>query len=171
MNIIVGMIRPETNCARNDASYSFSFSSAKVRSIACWRPKTLTRSWPEKVSSMWALSLPVLRHWAMNWPCERFMILAVTNIETGTETSAISASSGEIQNIVDSTATTVSSEVSSWLIVCCRVWLTLSMSLVTRLSSSPRGCWSKYSSGSALTLSSTSPRIRRTVFWTTSLSR
>ena len=95
----------------------------------------------------------------------------MTTIEIGTEISAISASSGEIQNIIASTATTVSREVSSWLIVCCRVWLMLSMSLVTRLSSSPRGCWSKYSSGSALTLSSTSERIRRTVFWTTSLSR
>ena len=71
------------------------------------------------------------------------MIRPVTSIDSGTETSAISASSGEIQNIIDSTATTVSSEVSSWLSVCCRVWLTLSMSLVTRLSSSPRGCRSK----------------------------
>ena len=61
----------------------------------------MTSAWPEKVSSMCALSLPVRRHWAMNWPCERFMIRAVTNIETGTETSAISASSGEIQNIID----------------------------------------------------------------------
>ena len=33
----------------------------------------------------------------------------------------------------------VSSEVRSWLIVCCSVWEMLSMSLVTRLSSSPRG--------------------------------
>ncbi len=58
-------------------------------------------------------------------------------------TSATSASSGEIQNIIASTATTVISDVSSWLIVCCRVVLTLSMSLVTRLSSSPRGERSK----------------------------
>ena len=120
---------------------------------------------------MCALSLPVRRHWAMNWPCDRFMIRWVTNIDSGTETSAISASSGEIHSIIESTATTVSSEVSSWLIVCCRVWLMLSMSLVTRLISSPRGCLSKYSSGSALTLSSTSERIRRTVPCTTSLSR
>ena len=47
-----------------------------------------------------------------------------------------------------STPTTVSSEVSSWLSVCCSVCAMLSMSLVTRLSSSPRGCWSKYASGS-----------------------
>ena len=92
---------------------------------------------------MCALSAPVRRHWATNMPCERFMIARVTSSESGTETSAISASSGEIQNIIASTATTVSSEVISWLIVCCRVWLTLSMSLVTRLSSSPRGERSK----------------------------
>ncbi len=71
----------------------------------------------------------------MTWP--------VTTIVIGTATSATSASTGEIQIIMPSTASTVSSEVSSWLIVCWRLWLTLSMSLVTRLSSSPRGCLSK----------------------------
>ena len=64
-------------------------------------------------------------------------------IVTGTVTSATSASCQEIVNIMTTTKTTVSSEVRSWLIVCCSDWLTLSMSLVTRLSSSPRGCWSK----------------------------
>ena len=63
----------------------------------------MTSAWPEKVSSMCALSRPVRRHWSMNWLCERFMIRPVTTIEIGTETSAISASSGEIQNIIAST--------------------------------------------------------------------
>ena len=44
----------------------------------------------------------------------------MTQIDTGIVTSAISASSGEITNIIVTTPTTVSSEVSSWLIVCCR---------------------------------------------------
>ncbi len=69
-------------------------------------------------------------------------------------TSAITASSGEIENIIVSTPTTVSSEVSSWLSVCCSVCAMLSMSLVTRLSSSPRGWPSKYGSGSRLSFSS-----------------
>ena len=73
MNIIVGMIRPLTNCAPNDASYSFSFSSAKVSSTSAWRPNTLTSAWPEKVSSMWELSRPVRRHWSMNMPWLRCM--------------------------------------------------------------------------------------------------
>ena len=72
---------------------------------------------------MWALRRPVRRHCWTNIPCERFIDRAVTSIETGTDTSATSASSGEIQNIIASTATTVSTEVSSWLIVCCRDWL------------------------------------------------
>ena len=92
---------------------------------------------------MCAFSVPVRRHCSTNIPCERAITALVTSIEIGTETSATSASSGEIQNIIESTASTVSNEVSSWLIVCCNVWLTLSMSLVTRLSSSPRGCRSK----------------------------
>ena len=53
-------------------------------------------------------------------------------------TSAIRASSGETTNIMISTPTTVSSAVSSWLSVCCIDWAMLSMSLVTRLRSSPR---------------------------------
>ena len=92
---------------------------------------------------MCALRAPVRRHCCTNSPCERFITCRATSIVSGTETRATIASSGEIQNIIPSTATTVSSEVSSWLIVCWRVWLTLSMSLVTRLSSSPRGCRSK----------------------------
>ena len=143
MNIIVGMISPLTNCAPNDASYSLSFSSAKVRSTSSWRPNTLTSAWPEKVSSMWALSWPVRRHWSMNMPWLRFITAPVTTIVTGTVTSATSASCQEIENIITTTKTTVSNEVSSWLMVCCSDWLMLSMSLVTRLSSSPRGCLSK----------------------------
>ena len=64
----------------------------------------------------------------------------MTTIDTGIVTSAMTASSGEMTNIMTSTPTTVSSEVSSWLIVCCRLVEMLSMSLVTRLSTSPRGC-------------------------------
>ena len=71
------------------------------------------------------------------------MIARVAANETGTLTRATSASSGEIHSIIASTATTVISDVSSWLIVCCSVVLMLSMSLVTRLSSSPRGERSK----------------------------
>ena len=57
--------------------------------------------------------------------------------------SEITASSGLIQNIITSTPMTVSIEVISWVSVCCRVLEMLSMSLVTRLSRSPRGCVSK----------------------------
>ena len=67
----------------------------------------------------------------------------VMNTDTGTVTSAMTASTGEIQNITASTPMMVSSEVSSWLRVCCRVCATLSMSLVARLSTSPRDCRSK----------------------------
>ena len=137
------MISPLTNCAPNDAVYSSSFSSAKRASASRRRPKTLTRSWPEKVSSMCALSVPVRRHWVTNRPCDRDITCLVSISEIGTEARATSASTGEIQSIIPSTATTVSSDVISWLIVCCSVWLMLSMSLVTRLSSSPRGCRSK----------------------------
>ena len=67
----------------------------------------------------------------------------VTRTDSGTEMSATTASSGEMITIIVSTPTSVSSELSSWLMVCCIVCWTLSMSFVTRLSSSPRGLLSK----------------------------
>ena len=99
------------------------------------------------------------------------MTRPLTTTVSGTVTSATTASSGEIHSIIPTTPSTVSSEVSSWLSVCCSVWLRLSMSLVTRLSSSPRGCWSVYASGSRWSLAATSSRSRKTVRCTASLSR
>ncbi len=71
------------------------------------------------------------------------MTRPATTVVTGMLTRATSDSTGEIENIMTSTNTTVSSEVNAWLSVCCRLWAMLSMSLVTRLSSSPLGCLSK----------------------------
>ncbi len=94
MNIITGITRPLRNCALKPASCRASLRSAKAASASAWRPKTRTSSWPENVSSMWALRCPVERHWLMNCPCDRFMTARATSIEIGTETSAMSASSG-----------------------------------------------------------------------------
>ena len=46
---------------------------------------------------------------------------------------------GLISSIITSTPMTVSSAVISWVRLCWSVWPMLSMSLVTRLSTSPRG--------------------------------
>ena len=96
-----------------------------------------------KASSIWALSSPVARHCAMNFGCDRLAISVVTTIDSGTATSAIRASSGEMTSIITSTPTTVSSEISSCVMVCCSDCEMLSMSLVTRDSTSPRCCRSK----------------------------
>ena len=45
----------------------------------------------------------------------------IRNTDTGTVTSATSASNGEIVNIMIATPSRVSSEVRIWLIVCCRL--------------------------------------------------
>ena len=60
-----------------------------------------------------------------------------------------------MKNIITSTPMTVSTEVISCESVCWSVWATLSMSLVTRLSSSPRGWPSWYFSGSRDSFAST----------------
>ena len=111
-----------------------------------------------KASSIWPFSSPVERHWAMNFGWLRLAICAVTTADSGTVTSPISASNGEMMNIITSTPTTVSSEFTSWLIVCCRLCDTLSMSLVTRDSTSPRVRLSKYRSGNRCSLVSTVAR-------------
>ena len=56
---------------------------------------------------------------------------------------ATSASSHEIQSIIAMVPMMVSTPVSNWLMLCCRLCDTLSMSLVTRLSRSPRACVSR----------------------------
>ena len=76
---------------------------------------------------------------------------------------------GDTVSIMMSTPMTVSRLVSSCDSVCCRLCDTLSMSLVTRLRSSPRGCLSKYDSGRRSSFVATSRRISYTVFCTTPL--
>ena len=75
----------------------------------------------------------------MNRFFDRFVMNRMVSSDAGMVTSAIDASSGEMRNIITTTPMRVSTEVSIWLSVCCRLCATLSMSLVTRLSRSPRG--------------------------------
>ena len=117
--------------------------SSNAFSASFCRPNTLTRLCPVKVSSTRAFSSPVLRHCATNFGCDRLATIVVTTSDSGMATSATMASSGEMISIITSTPTTVSSEVSVWDSVCCSVCEMLSMSLVTRLSTSPRWCLSR----------------------------
>jgi len=88
-------------------------------------------------------------------------------METGIDTSAITVRIGETVSIMMRTPMTVSRLVNSCDSVCCRLCDTLSMSLVTRLRSSPRGCLSKYDKGRRSSFVATSRRISYTVFCTT----
>ena len=131
------------NCARKLASYSSSFCSVKVAIASSRWPNALTSACPVNVSSMWPLSVPVCFHCVMNCGCARLAILRMATPETGTVTSAISASSGEIdehqrQHADDGQQR--GEQLAQRLLQDC--W-TLSMSLVTRLRISPRGCRSK----------------------------
>ena len=110
---------------------------------SCWRPNALTMLWPVCISSTWPLSVPVCAHWAAKCCDERLAITTVTAIETGTVSSEMTASSGLIQNMIAMTPMIVHSAVISWVNVCCSELAMLSMSLVTRLSVSPRGWLSK----------------------------
>ena len=67
----------------------------------------------------------------------------VTTSDAGTASSDTIARGRLIVSIMISTPMTVRIEVMSWVSVCCSDWPMLSMSLVTRLRMSPRGCSSK----------------------------
>ena len=69
---------------------------------------------------------------------ERRVIARVTSSNIGTDSSVISANSGEIDTIIASAARTARIDVTSWLIVSDSDDWMLSTSLVTRLSNSPR---------------------------------
>ncbi len=95
------------------------------------------------ISSTCAFSLPVERHCCTKCGCDRLPTRVAMTKDSGTVTSATSASSQETQNIITSTPMMVSTELISWPIDCWSVCPMLSMSLVARESTSPRRLLSK----------------------------
>ena len=87
--------------------------------------------------------MPVAFHMWANCTWARLPMRAATNPAVGMTMRLTTASSGDTQNIMMSTPMTVRMALSSCCMVWVRVWATLSMSLVIRLMSSPRGCLSK----------------------------
>jgi hypothetical protein len=146
---------PARNCAPKLAPNSSSFVSSKRSCCSRSRPNARTSAWPVKASSTCAFRVPVWVHWAMNRFFDRAVIALIPNTATGIVKMTINDMSSEIEIIRMSTPTSVRVEMSVMLIVCCRLWARLSMSLVTRLSRSPRGVLSMYASGKRLSLSST----------------
>jgi len=139
--------------------------------VAGPRPKTWTSPCPVWVSSTSPFRVPVRFHWAANWTCERLAMMTVIRMANGIVIRATPASSGEIQIIMPSTPTMVSTEVSSWLRPCCSVVVRLSMSLLTRLRMSPCGWLSKYRSGSRVSFCSIWARRPYMVRWVTPARR
>ena len=102
----------------------------------------------------------MLSHCAANCFCERLAMSMVTTTESGTTSSEIRASSQLMESIMMSTPMIVSATVMSCVRLCCSDCEMLSMSLVTRLSTSPRGWSSKYLSGRRASFSSACRRSR-----------
>jgi hypothetical protein len=116
-------------------------------------------TWPVYISSTWPFSSPR----DLAWDAKLFWLSLVTFMiamaETGRVTRAISVSQGLIVSIITRTPTIVQTEVMSWVRLCWRLVLMLSMSLVTRLMISPWVFESKYLSGRRESFSFTSLRI------------
>ena len=110
-------------------------------------------------------------HTFANSFCDRLPITIVRPSATGMVTRETTARIGESTNIITSTPSSMKMLVSTCDSVCCSDWATLSTSLVTRLSSSPRGWLSKYFSGIRLIFDDTCSRIRYTERCTTPLIR
>ena len=96
MNIIIGIISPEMNCAPKLAANSSSFCASKRSSTSRRRPNTLVSSCPVNASSTSALRVPVCRHCATNSGWDRFMTSLAISMLTGMVTRAISARVGEM---------------------------------------------------------------------------
>ena len=80
------------------------------------------------------------------------------SVDTGTETSAIKARTGDSHSIMASAADSISTDMISWLSSWLRAWAMLSTSFVARLSTSPRCCSSKWPDGRTCSFSSTEAR-------------
>ncbi len=132
------MIMPETNWAPKLALYSSSLRWVKRSTMSSSRPKTFISSWPEKDSSICPFSAPVFFHWAVNSFCARVPMMPAATADSGSATSAISASCQETTNIMITMPSTLSADCTSWLSACCSAFWMLSTSLVTRERMSPR---------------------------------
>ena len=110
MNIIAGWMSPEMNCARKLDAYSASLCSSNVSAASRLPAEDLHQRVPGEhlldVPVELAGRGPLLDELRLRPLADR----VVTSTDTGTVTRAISASSGEIKNIMTSTPMTVSSE-------------------------------------------------------------
>ena len=122
----------------NEAWYSSSLRSSNRSPMSCWRPNTVTSSWPVKDSSICPFSCPVCRHWAVNSFWDLVPMIPITTPDSGRAISAISASCQESQNIMKMMPMMVSTEYTRVAKACCMADCTLSTSLVVRESRSPR---------------------------------
>ncbi len=102
----------------------------------------------------------MVSHCAANCFCERLAMIIVTTTEIGTTSTEISASSGLMVSIMMRTPMIVSADVMICVRLCCSDCEMLSMSLVMRLRTSPRGWSSKYLSGRRASFSSAACRRR-----------
>ncbi len=135
---MTGKMMPETNCAPKLALYRASLRSSNRSSMSASRPKTRTRSWPEKDSSIWPFSAPVFFHCAAKSFWLRTPMMPAATPESGRATRAIRASCQDTMNIMITMPMTVSSELISCAKACWSACWMLSTSLVTRDRTSPR---------------------------------
>ena len=85
------------------------------------------------ISSIWPFSCPVVRHWSTKCGWARFADPGGDEDRKRYGDERDQRQQREMMNIITSTPTMVSSDVTIWLSVCCSVWEMLSMSFVTRL--------------------------------------
>ena len=102
----------------------------------------------------------MVSHCAANCFCERLAMSMVTTTDTGTTSNEMRASSQLMVSIMMRTPTMVSVDEMICVRLCCSDCEMLSMSLVMRLSTSPRGWSSKYLSGRRASFSSACRRSR-----------
>ena len=162
MNRISGCTAPDSACAEKLLAHSARLASSNCAWAAASCLNTWIRVWPLQASSTVPLSTPVARHCAAKAGRDRAVRPAATPTAASTAAPATRVIRGDSHSIMASTPTRLSADISTWLSTCCRLWLRLSRSLVMRLMTSPRGCWSNQARGSTASLSSVCWRSVRT---------
>ena len=135
---MAGWMAPEIHWALWEPSYRRAFSLSKRRLNSSSELNRTTASWPVKASSTMPDTSPVASHCSAKWGWARRAMRTVTTAATGMATSEMRDSWREMVSIMTNTPRTVMRELSACDRVCWRVWATLSTSLVTRESMSPR---------------------------------
>ena len=160
-----GEIREDINCALKALSRSSSFTASKSRTASSCLLKSWISLYPVYISVMAPFSFPRV----FCWPRKSFWLRITTNRVMRTAEGTMRNTTAAIRRLMESIMANARIICRIPLKICIRVcWRPfdkVSRSLVTRLSTSPKGWASKYFTGSLASFFSTASRRSCMALW------